>query len=266
MDRTNKPCVGLASSTAYASKLNLDIFVSLFGAGKNQKNESCLAVFLEKAKTKKRTREVLVDFAIVLSNLHHPPDSTQLLLRHVRILVQAWQPPSLPIAPQRKPKHLLHRRVLPDAQLHRLPRLLAREREEDGDGHRRRRRDAPAGDGRVQVRERVRRVRRRHHPAQRRLGRRPHGRHLLPREEIFLRGGIVSGGRTGTATTTTTITVACARPVRRAPVFVQFQRRDGGSGSGSGIGGMRMLGRSCMERSDHFEAWLARSRIGVRRT
>jgi hypothetical protein len=32
----NKPCVGLASSTAYASKKNLDILVSLFGARKQE--------------------------------------------------------------------------------------------------------------------------------------------------------------------------------------------------------------------------------------
>jgi hypothetical protein len=35
----NEPCVGLASSTAYASKLNLDILDSLFGARKKEKEE-----------------------------------------------------------------------------------------------------------------------------------------------------------------------------------------------------------------------------------
>lgn len=37
----HEPCVGLASSTAYASKLNLDIFDSLFGARKKETSLRC---------------------------------------------------------------------------------------------------------------------------------------------------------------------------------------------------------------------------------
>jgi hypothetical protein len=37
----HEPCVGLASNTAYASKLNLDIFDSLFGARKKETSLRC---------------------------------------------------------------------------------------------------------------------------------------------------------------------------------------------------------------------------------
>ena len=155
------------------------------------------------------TRKVLVHLTIVLRDLHDPPDGAQRLLGCIRILVQARQPPSLPITPQRKPEHLLDRRVPAHAERHRLARGLTHKREEHGGGHRRRGRDAPAGDGGVQVRERVRRVGRRHHAAQRRLGthaQRQQRRHLLSREEVFLPRMRSGGG-----------TVAAA-PVARRPV------------------------------------------------
>ena len=187
----NELCEGLASSTAYASKLNLDIFDSLFGAtgGKEENGLSLVRLRNTVMGRRRLTRKVLVHLPIVLRDLHDPPDGAQPLLGRVRILVQARQPPSLPIAPQRKPEHLLDRRVPAHAERHRLARGLARVREEHGGGHRRRGRDAPARDGGVQVRERVRRVGRRHHAAQRRLGtraQRRQRRYLLPREKVFL--------------------------------------------------------------------------------